>query len=165
MPSNTFREKLSHSLYKKFNLIRQVKFSDLNRLRCTGTPPFIYSIFTKGDNFTWLPVPLCGQFVSSKIGSALNGKNCSKMSKFFPFRVDFHSEGSKKDNGKVASPESVSIHCKRCFYQNTDHYSVIICLRNTLGYRTAQDIFSLHKSYFYLIRTALLREFQDTFPE
>ena len=74
-------------------------------------------------------------------------------------------KGAKKDNGKVASPESVSIHCKRCFYQNTDHYSVIICLRNTLGYRTAQDTFSLHKSYFYLIRTALLREFQDTFPE
>ena len=45
-----------------------------------------------------------------QIGSTLEGKNLFQGSKFFPLRAVPYFDGRQKENGRVASPESVPIY-------------------------------------------------------
>ena len=71
---------------------------------------FLYLM--KGDNFHDFLFAYVGNLFLPKYGQLLMVRICSKRSKFFPIRVDSHSEAKQNVNGRVASPEYVHIYLK-----------------------------------------------------
>ena len=70
---------------------------------------FFFTSFPRGKNLCDFQFALLNEALS-KWGLLSKERICSKRSKFFPLRVDLHWDGRQNENGRVASPESVSIH-------------------------------------------------------
>ena len=66
----------------------------------------------KGPKFSDFLFSSLADVSISKWGLHLKLRICSYRSKFFPLRVDPIENGGKNENGRVASPESISIHLK-----------------------------------------------------
>ena len=69
-----------------------------------------YYHFNKGNNFSNFLIVSLIVLALLKWGLLFKERICSWRSKFFPVRVDPFKKGGKKETGRVASPESVSIH-------------------------------------------------------
>ena len=72
-------------------------------------------------------------------GYTLKGMNLLLGSKFVPCRVDPIEKGGTNENGRVASPESVSIHLE--FGHNNRHNTSLKLSIQSRSYSYQMDIF------------------------
>ena len=129
----SFEKKVADIRNKELDVLKKAAYLNAISTFFWTSAPFLVSIrgldsfgrfsliFYKGENFCDFLFVFCS--VSSQVpflkGSTLKGKNLLPLgSKFFPFRVDLFSEGSKNYFGRVVSLESVSAPLESCSAQN-----------------------------------------------
>ena len=84
--------------------------TNIQWVKVNGHTSMSYCQFYRGEQLTDLEFASPWEETPQKLGLHLKEGICSYRSKFFPLRVDPIERGGRKDNGRVATPESVSIH-------------------------------------------------------
>lgn len=91
--------------------------SNLQNLRCMGTPPCFFSHFYKGKQFLWLPACFSRYYGPSKKVSTPTGKILFLEEQILSLKILLPSRREAKMNLAVASPESAPIYPIMCTLQ------------------------------------------------